>query len=126
MNEANLMRSILLACSRGATRLWRNNVAQAWVGKLEQAPRAFVTTVYPGDVLIRNARPLHAGLCTGSSDLIGYTVRNGVAVFTAVEVKTATGRATPEQRQFLDVVGGAGGIAGVARSVDEAVRLLAD
>lgn len=126
MNEANLMRSILLACSRGATRLWRNNVAQAWVGQPVQSPRPITVTLQPGDVLLRNARPLHAGLCTGSSDLIGYTVRNGVAVFTAIEVKAATGRTTPEQRQFLDVVGGAGGIAGVARSVEEAVRLLAE
>lgn len=124
MNEANLMRSIMLACSRGATRLWRNNVAQAWVGKPEQAPRAFITTVNPGDVVLRNARPLHAGLCTGSSDLIGYTVRDGAAVFTALEVKTATGRATPEQRQFVEVVSGAGGVAGIVRSVEEAERLL--
>ncbi len=124
MNEANLMRSIMLACSRGATRLFRNNVAQAWVGKPEQAPRAFSTVIQPGDVVLRNARPRHAGLCTGSSDLIGYTVRDGAAVFTALEVKTATGRATPEQRQFVEVVNGAGGVAGVVRSVEEAERLL--
>jgi hypothetical protein len=126
MNEANLMRSILLACSRGATRLWRNNVAQAWTGNATRIAKPTTVTLQPGDVVIRQARPLHAGLCTGSSDLIGYTVRDGVAVFTAVEVKTATGRATPEQKQFLEVVGGAGGIAGVARSVEEAERLIRD
>lgn len=125
-SEANLMRSIMLACSRGATRLWRNNVAQAWVGTPEQAPRQFVTTINPGDVVLRNARPLHAGLCTGSSDLIGYTVRDGVAVFSAVEVKTATGRVTPEQQQFISVVQAAGGVAGVARSIEDAVRLLGE
>lgn len=126
VNEANLMRSILLACSRGATRLWRNNVAQAWVGTPVRFQRATSINVGPDDVLIRNARPLHAGLCAGSSDLIGYTVRDGVAVFTALEVKTSTGRATPEQKQFLEVVGGAGGIAGIARSVEEAERLIRD
>jgi hypothetical protein len=124
MNEANLMRSIMLACSRGATRLWRNNVAQAWVGKPVQSQRTITVTLEPGDVLLKNARPLHAGLCTGSSDLIGYTVRDGVAVFTALEVKTDTGRVTPEQRQFLEVVGGAGGIAGVTRSIEDAERLI--
>lgn len=124
MNEANLMRAIQLACSRGATRLFRNNVAQAWVGKPEQRPHAFITTVNPGDVVIRNARPLHAGLCTGSSDLIGWTQRDGAALFTAVEVKTATGRATPEQVNFVEQVTAAGGVAGIVRSVEDAERLL--
>lgn len=124
MSEANLMRSVLIACSRGATRLWRNNVAQAWVGQATQAQRAMMVKLLPGDVVIRNARPLHAGLCTGSSDLIGYTVRDGAAVFTAVEVKTKTGRATAEQRNFIEVVGQAGGIAGVVRSVEDAQALL--
>lgn len=118
------MRAIQLACSRGATRLFRNNTAQAWVGAATKIMRPTAVTLQPGDVVIRNARPLHAGLCTGSSDLIGWTQRDGAAVFTAVEVKTETGRATPEQRQFVDAVSGAGGIAGVVRSVDEAQRLL--
>jgi hypothetical protein len=47
-----------------------------------------------------------------------------VAVFTSIEVKTATGRLRPEQQQWLDAVQAAGGIAGVARSVDEALDLL--
>jgi hypothetical protein len=38
-------------------------------------------------------------------------------------VKTATGRLRPEQRQWLDAVQSAGGIAGVARSVEDAERL---
>jgi hypothetical protein len=48
-----------------------------------------------------------------------------MAVFTAVEVKSATGRATAEQRAFIQHVQAAGGIAGVVRSVDEAAKLLA-
>ena len=47
-----------------------------------------------------------------------------MAVFTAVEVKTATGRATKEQRAFVEHVRSAGGIAGVVRSVDDAKALL--
>jgi hypothetical protein len=47
-----------------------------------------------------------------------------VAVFTSVEVKTATGRLRPEQRVWLDAVQSAGGIAGVVRSVDDATALL--
>jgi hypothetical protein len=48
-----------------------------------------------------------------------------VAVFTSIEVKAATGRLRPEQRQWLAAVQAAGGIAGVARSVEEAEQLLA-
>lgn len=68
----------------------------------------------------------------GGSDLIGYRrvtvtpemVGQDVAVFAAVEVKTARGRVRPEQQQFVDHIRGAGGIAGIARSVDEAKNIL--
>jgi len=68
----------------------------------------------------------------GGSDLIGYRrvtvtpemVGQDVAVFAAVEVKTPRGRIKPEQQQFVDHIRGAGGIAGIARSVDEAKNIL--
>jgi uncharacterized FAD-dependent dehydrogenase len=64
--------------------------------------------------------------------LIGYRqvvigpehVGQTVAVFAAVEVKTNTGRATRDQQAFVKHVQAAGGIAGIARSVDEARALL--
>ena len=123
MNEMNLLRSILLHCSRGASRLFRQNVGMAWTGKVEKPTRATQVTVFPGDVVIRQARPFKAGI-EGMSDLTGWTQRDGVAVFTAIEVKTETGRVTPEQVAFLETVRRAGGIAGVARSVEDAGRLL--
>ena len=68
----------------------------------------------------------------GGSDLIGYRqvvigpehVGRTMAVFTAVEVKSERGRATKEQCAFVEHVRGAGGIAGVVRSVDDAKALL--
>lgn len=68
----------------------------------------------------------------GGSDLIGYRrvrvtpemVGQDVAVFAAVEVKTPRGRIKPEQQQFVDHIRSAGGIAGIARSVDEAKNIL--
>ena len=71
------------------------------------------------------------GLARGSADLIGWTIRTvtpemvgtQVAVFTSIEVKTPTGRVKPEQQQWLDAVQAAGGIAGVARSVEDALRI---
>lgn len=68
----------------------------------------------------------------GGSDLIGYRrvtvtpemVGQDVAVFAAVEVKTPRGRVKAEQQQFVDHIRSAGGIAGIARSVDEAKNIL--
>jgi hypothetical protein len=82
----------------------------------------------------QHGRPVSFGLCKGSADLIGWTTRTitadmvgqQVAVFTSIEVKTASGRLTPEQRQWLAAVETAGGIAGVARSVADAEALLRD
>jgi hypothetical protein len=47
-----------------------------------------------------------------------------VAVFTSLEVKAERGRVSPEQRQWLEAVQAAGGIAGVVRSVEDAQALL--
>lgn len=124
MSEMSTLRQILLTCSRGPTRLFRQNTGQGWVGQSRRFSRSETVIVQPGDVLIRNARPLHAGLCEGSSDLIGWTQRDGTAVFTAIEVKAERGRVTPEQAQFVEVVTAAGGIAGIARSVEDAQRLI--
>lgn len=67
----------------------------------------------------------------GGSDLIGWTpvvvtpdmVGRKVAVFTAIEVKAPRGKPTDAQVNFLHQVALAGGIAGIARSADEAVAI---
>jgi hypothetical protein len=79
----------------------------------------------------RTGRPVQFGLARGSADLIGWRtivitpdmVGQRLAVFTSIEVKTATGRLTPAQHSWLGVVRGAGGIAGVARSVADAFTI---
>jgi len=109
-SEQTIQQHIRLACSTGATRLFRNNT---------------------GSLLDKNGRPVQFGLCKGSADLIGWTTRTiteemvgqQVAVFTSIEVKSATGRLRPDQRQWLDAVQKAGGIAAVARSVADCERL---
>ncbi len=113
MTEQQIQQQIRIACSTGNTRLFRNNT-----GTLKDS----------------NGRPVQFGLCKGSADLIGWKrvtvteemVGTQVAVFTSIEVKTATGRLRPEQQQWLDAVQAAGGIAGVARSVEDAATLLRD
>jgi hypothetical protein len=110
-SEQTIQQHIRLACSSGNCRLFRNNT---------------------GTLKDQHGRPVQFGLCKGSADLIGWTTRTvtqdmvgtQVAVFTSIEVKAATGRLRPEQRQWLDAVQAAGGIAGVARSVADAQQLL--
>lgn len=72
-------------------------------------------------VYIPHARPLHAGLVVGGSDLLGWT-RDGR--FLALEVKSLRGRPSEAQRQFIEQVNSAGGIGIVCRSVQEAVDAL--
>ncbi len=82
----------------------------------------------------RTGRLVTFGLARGSADLIGWRtlvitpemVGQRIAVFTSLEIKTATGRLSPAQTHWLHAVRTAGGIAGVARSVDDAVRILSD
>jgi hypothetical protein len=124
MSEHVVQQRILLACGSGTTRLWRNNVGTGWAGQATKIQRRGMVAVEPGDVIVRQARPLHAGLCVGSSDLIGYRQVNGVAQFVALEVKSATGRPTAQQTQFLDHITSAGGCAGIVRSVEDAQSLL--
>jgi hypothetical protein len=104
----------------GNTYLFRNNVGLAYTGD--------VKTNANGSVTILNARPIKFGLCKGSSDLIGWTtvtitpemVGRTVAVFTAIEVKSATGLASKSQKNFIKRIHDCGGIAGIARSLEDA------
>ena len=128
MSEHITQQQILLAHGSGTVRLWRNNVGTGWAGQATKVTagnrQAIAASLRPGDVVIRQGRPLHAGLCVGSSDLIGYRVVDRVAQFVALEVKSATGRPTAQQVQFIDHINAVGGLAGIARSVDDAAAIL--
>jgi len=70
------------------------------------------------------------GLTVGSSDIIGFTpiTINGkrIAVFTAIEVKSATGKPSKEQDNFIKMVKDNGGIAGIVRSPEESLALIGE
>jgi hypothetical protein len=110
LSEQRIQQEIRLAISHGDIKVFRNNT---------------------GTLRDQHGRPVQFGLCKGSADLIGWRtvtvtpemVGQRIAVFTSIEVKTPTGRLRPEQQQWLDAVQAAGGIAGVARSVEDAQRL---
>ena len=110
-SEQTIQQHIRLACSIGSCRLFRNNT---------------------GTLRDINGRPVTFGLCKGSADLIGWRsvtvtpemVGQTVAIFASIEVKSTSGRVKPEQQQWLNAVAAAGGIAGIARSVGEAMDIL--
>lgn len=132
MSEHAIQNEIRLAISGKAT-IFRNNVGTGYVGDVYRPNSIQTVTVSPADVVIRNARILHAGLCEGSSDLIGWRsltitpemVGQTVAVFAALEVKSKTGRATAGQKNFCQRVIEAGGFAGIVKSPEEAKKTLA-
>jgi hypothetical protein len=127
-SEQETQQRILLAHGSGPVRLFRNNVGTGWAGAATRVTAvnlsALAHSLRPGDVVVRNARPLHAGLCVGSSDLIGYRRVGDLAQFVALEVKSATGRPTPQQTAFLNHITAAGGCAGIVRSVEDAREIL--
>lgn len=131
MSESNLMKRILIGCSALLATVFRNNTGIGWAGEVFRPTRPMSIMVTSADVVVRNARPLHAGLCKGSSDIIGWMsivitpgmIGRKIAVFLAMEVKE-NARATAEQLNFIDAVHAAGGIAGIVRSEDEAKALM--
>jgi hypothetical protein len=95
MSEGHIQDEIRLALSdEPGLVMWRNNVG----------------------VAEHRGALVRYGLAVGSSDLIGCL--NGR--FIALEVKTPTGRASPQQRQWLDLVRRHGGFAAIVRSVEDA------
>ncbi len=121
-----------LAASRLGARLWRMSVGLFWTGNAIKFDKPDLISVRPGDVLIRNARPVKSGV-EGMSDGIGFIskiitvdmVGKPIAQYLAIEDKTGSGRATKEQSAFIQMVRRAGGLAGVARS-DEDVRRICE
>ena len=109
-NEAYVQNKIRLAVGSGEVRLFRNNT---------------------GALLDMQGRLVKFGLCKGSSDLIGFKsvtitpdmVGQKIAVFSAIEVKDK-GKATVEQKNFINIINNAGGYAGVAKNVNDAKKIL--
>jgi hypothetical protein len=111
MNEQQIQQNIRLSMSEMGFKIFRNNC---------------------GAYKDSTGRLVRYGLANpGGSDLIGFKptvitpemVGKTVAIFTAIEVKTPTGKPTPEQLHFVQRVKDLGGIAGIARSVDDVIAI---
>lgn len=112
MKESDLLKTIQLELSQLGVRLHRNNCGQY------ETP---------------DGRIIRYGICNpGGSDLIGWTPRlitiedvgKTFALFTAIECKTGKLKATDAQKNFIDQVKKAGGLAGIARDEIEATEII--
>lgn len=119
MNENELGKRISLLASQMGHRLFRMNSGLAWVGKIIRFSKPMKIEVFPGDVLIKNARAFHAGF-PGMCDYGGWS-KDGRTMWT--EIKTETGAIRPEQKIFIDAVVKSGGIAGIVRNDEDAFEL---
>ncbi|MGB4498522.1 MAG: VRR-NUC domain-containing protein [Methylococcaceae bacterium] len=110
-NETFIQNTMLPAISHGNVRVFRNNV---------------------GALKTETGQLVRFGLEKSSSDLIGFRsikitpdmVGKTIAQFVSIEIKTEKGKPTDGQKRWLDMILKFGGIAGIARSIDEAKELL--
>ena len=123
-DEAAVRRAVLLGIgSRPDFRVWTNPTGVGWQGAASARGA--------GTVTLQNPRRVAFGLTAGGADLIGIRrviiapedVGRALGVFCAIELKDA-GRATAEQLRFLGLITDMGGLAGVARSLAEAERII--
>lgn len=77
--------------------------------------RVFLNAQYSGPARGGYTR---AGLGTGTADLVGYVLGSGR--FFALEIKTSTGKPSPEQVAWIDQTNREGGYAAIARTPEEA------
>lgn len=125
MSESILGKKLQVEWTKLGHRLFRINTGIGWVGKSTVIRTKTQMTLSPGTVVTHNARPLHAGF-TGCSDYVGFKrvvvtqemVGQTVAIFAAMETKD-TGRLSPEQKNFINMVNESGGIAKEVRQIED-------
>lgn len=123
MTESSLYPQIMQAFSRGNTRLFRQQSLLAWAGKILHRTATTITLANPH--AIKFGTP-------GIADLGGLTsvlitpemIGQSVGVYLACEVKGLRTPTTAEQRDFIAMVRSLGGRAGIARSVEDAGRII--
>lgn len=74
-----------------------------------------------GKVKMKDGRWFETGAPKGFSDLFGFRP-DGRIFF--IEVKNETGKLRPEQKKFIENMQSRGALAGVARSVEDAMEIV--
>lgn len=100
MTEQQIQNDIILEINKRGHRLWRANA---------------------GKVVTKDNRVIKL-LPKGFPDTFGYRKTDGK--FIAIEVKTETGRLRPEQKKFKAFAETQNILYGVARSVEEAIKIV--
>ena len=90
--------------------------------RAELSKHALVFRANVGKVKTHDGRYFDTGLPPGFSDLFGFRKSDGKIFF--IEVKTPKGRVRPVQEKFMEIVKRNGAIVGVARSVDDALKII--
>lgn len=117
-SESDIQQHILIEAMNYNCRLMRNNS-----GALKDTTGRLVRYGLGNDSAVRNSQ-------IKSSDLIGFTIIHGVAVFTAIEVKRSDWKYSDNdqrsraQNAFITWVKTCGGIAGFCASVDDFKALM--
>lgn len=97
--HSETINQILLTCSRGPFRLWRNETGAA---------------IRPHGGVVRYGLP-------GSSDIIGL---GPAGRFIALEVKIGSDKQNERQKNFEKTINAMGGVYAVVRSVQDAIDIL--
>lgn len=90
--------------------------------RLALADTCIIFRANVGTGCTEDGRYFSTGLPKGFSDLFGFRKSDGRAVF--IEVKTAKGRPTKKQLNFLYTMNKNGAIAGICRSAEDALNLI--
>ena len=114
MTETELQRRIQVACSHEAA-LFRIPAGRYHQGRFN--------TTAEGRPYLSHLRTIHVAT-EGYPDLSGFRRSDGKAVF--IEVKTKTGRVSKNQAKFIEMAKQAGCLAGIARSVEDAIRIITE
>lgn len=85
-------------------------------------PYAVVFRANVGVFTTADGRKVSTGLPNGFSDLFGFRKSDGRMFF--LEIKNEKGRLRDSQKHFLETMKKQGAITGVARSVEDAIRII--
>lgn len=129
-SESRISKEVLVELGkRPDCRLFRNNIGTAIQG---QRVKGNIESSGDSVVVIKGARYVKYGICNpGGSDLLGFKVvkitqdmvGSDFAQFMVIETKDHKGKPTKEQLNFISMVINKGGLAGIARSIEDALLI---
>ena len=135
--ETDIVHTIQMDVSPFGHRLFKNVRGGAYpIGEIKPLVGLLLRAKFKEAVaMARSLKPRMMGLLVpGASDLIGFRmttitpemVGKRMPIFAVIEAKTEDGKLDAEGKQehFLDVISQAGGFAGVARSKEDARKIM--